>query len=83
LSFYAFWRQASNRMIAIRKLTELLEKDNRGLRPRPGSPQPQLAGGPPPGASAAAVAGDVIPIELPHFFGSEISDNDFSPDTLK
>jgi LysR family transcriptional activator of nhaA len=34
LSFYAFWRQSSGRMIAIRKLTELLEKDNRGLRQR-------------------------------------------------
>jgi len=82
LSYYAFWRQASNRMIAIRKLTELLEKDNRGLRPRPGAPQAQLAGNPQAGASAAA-AGDVVPIELPHFFGSEISGEEFIPDGLK
>lgn len=40
LSFYAFWRQSSGRMIAIRKLTELLEKDNRGLRQRTGTPAP-------------------------------------------
>lgn len=40
LSFYAFWRQSSGRMIAIRKLTELLEKDNRGLRQRTGTPSP-------------------------------------------
>lgn len=60
LSFYAFWRQSSGRMIAIRKLAELLEKDNRGIRPRPGSPQPATTG-----------SGENVPIELPHHFEQE------------
>ena len=58
ISYYAFWRQSSNRMIAIRKLSELLEKDNRGLRPRIGIPLP----------SAQASHDDSVPIELPHRF---------------
>jgi DNA-binding transcriptional LysR family regulator len=52
MSFYAYWRQTSSRMIAIRKLAELLEKDNRGVRP--------AAGG-----GTALPVGDA-PIELPH-----------------
>jgi LysR family transcriptional activator of nhaA len=52
LSYYAYWRQTSSRMIAIRKLAELLEKDNRGVRPR----------------AAGAFNPDEIPIELPHRF---------------
>ena len=63
LSFYAFWRQSSGRMIAIRKLTELLEKDSRGIRPRPGGPAPGPSSA--SGSSGQADA-DSIPIELPH-----------------
>jgi DNA-binding transcriptional LysR family regulator len=59
LSYYAFWRQSSGRMIAIRKLVELLEKDTRGGRPRPGGPQ------------AATGQGESVPIELPHHFEQE------------
>lgn len=60
LSFYAYWRQTSSRMIAIRKLVELLEKDNRGIRPRSG-------GGPALPVGAGAGLGDEdAPIELPH-----------------
>ena len=36
LTYYAVWPQSSNRMIAIRKLIELLEKENKGVRPRAG-----------------------------------------------
>lgn len=61
LPFYAFWRQSSGRMIAIRKLTELLEKDNRGIRPRPGGPAP----------AAGGASGENAPIELPHHFEQE------------
>jgi DNA-binding transcriptional LysR family regulator len=57
LSYFAFWRQSSGRMIAIRKLAELLEKDNRGLRPRPGGPLPLGIG---------SGGEDNTPIELPH-----------------
>lgn len=61
LSFYAFWRQTSSRMIAIRKLAELLEKDNRGIRPRPAGPAQLPVGGGGPTASD-----DEPLIELPH-----------------
>lgn len=65
LSFYAFWRQSSGRMIAIRKLAELLEKENRGVRPRPGGPLPGASstGG---GSAGTGAGDDSIPIELPH-----------------
>lgn len=56
VSYYASWRQASSRMIAIKKLVEILEKENRGIF---GS----RAGGVPP----LPGAGDNAPIELPHF----------------
>ncbi len=69
LSFYAFWRQSSGRMIAIRKLTELLEKDNRGIRPRPGGPAPSPTAG---ASGAGAGSNDNIPIELPHHFEQEV-----------
>lgn len=67
LPFYAFWRQSSSRMIAIRKLTELLEKDNRGLRPRTGSiaPTPTTETTLQAGAGSG-VSDDNFPIELPH-----------------
>jgi DNA-binding transcriptional LysR family regulator len=68
LSFYAFWRQSSGRMIAIRKLAELLEKDSRGLRPRPGAPAPTTAG-------SAGTEG--VPIELPHHFEQEEFDDKY------
>lgn len=74
LSFYAYWRQTSSRMIAIRKLVELLEKDNRGIRPRPGGPhQPSASGGTSAGASAGAggAGQDNVPIELPHYVDRE------------
>jgi DNA-binding transcriptional LysR family regulator len=58
ISFYAFWRQSSGRMIAIRKLTELLEKDSRGIRPRPV--------GPAPSSTSGESGEDSVPIELPH-----------------
>jgi DNA-binding transcriptional LysR family regulator len=58
LSYYAFWRQSSGRMIAIRKLVELLEKDSRGIRPRTGTPSPSVGNTP--------LDKDSIPIELPH-----------------
>jgi DNA-binding transcriptional LysR family regulator len=60
LSFYAYWRQTSSRMVAIRKLAELLEKDNRGIRPRSGNPLP-VGGG-------LGLNPDDVPIELPHRF---------------
>jgi DNA-binding transcriptional LysR family regulator len=64
ISYYAFWRQSSGRMIAIRKLTELLEKDNRGMRPRTsGVPVPTIAG-----ASGGVGDEEGVPIELPHFY---------------
>ena len=62
LPLYAYWRQTSSRMIAIRKLAELLETDSRGLRPRPGNPLPAGAGG------GGVLNADEIPIELPHRF---------------
>jgi DNA-binding transcriptional LysR family regulator len=65
LSYYAFWRQSSGRMIAIRKLAELLEKENRGVRPRPGGPLPAASTG---GGGGGAGASDNTPIELPHRF---------------
>lgn len=80
LSFYAYWRQTSSRMIAIRKLAELLEKDNRGLRPRtgagtgPGATLPVggsglSGGGLPSGASsvggATGAGSDDVSDELP------------------
>lgn len=66
LSFYAFWRQSSGRMIAIRKLAELLEKDSRGLRPRiGGGPSPATSGA---GAGSSGNSEENVPIELPHRF---------------
>lgn len=72
LSFYAFWRQTSSRMIAIRKLAELLEKDNRGVRPRPGGPLVGGAGG--GAAGGASGQGENVPIELPHRYESNDMD---------
>jgi DNA-binding transcriptional LysR family regulator len=63
LSFYAFWRQTSSRMIAIRKLAELLEKDNRGIRQRPAGGTTLPVGG---GGGGAASPDEEAPIELPH-----------------
>lgn len=34
LTYYAFWRQTNNRMVAIRKLAELLEQENRNTKNR-------------------------------------------------
>ncbi len=65
LSFYAYWRQTSSRMIAIRKLVELLEKDNRGLRPRTGASLPAGASASGAKNSAPVDPNDVL-IELPH-----------------
>lgn len=65
LSFYAFWRQSSSRMIAIRKLAELLEKDNRGVRPRPGGPAPVSGGG------------ESVPIELPHYYKPDLFEDKY------
>jgi DNA-binding transcriptional LysR family regulator len=56
LTFYAFWRQSSSRMVAIRKLSELLDKDSRGLRPRSILPP----------ATPAGSAEEGVLIELPH-----------------
>lgn len=61
LSFYAYWRQTSSRMIAIRKLVELLEKDNRGLRPRTGGGTTLPVGG-----SGLVSSDEETPVELPH-----------------
>ena len=61
LSLYAYWRQTSARMIAIRKLAELLEKDSRGLRPRLAS-----AANLPMGGGLAVAPDEDVPIELPH-----------------
>lgn len=72
LSFYAYWRQTSNRMIAIRKLSELLEKENRGLRPRVGSGASLPAGSATSTLSSgsqgvsALASPEELPIELPH-----------------
>ena len=56
LSYYAVWRQSSGRMIAIRKLVELLEKDTHGFRGR---------GGP---LGSLAHSNESAPVELPHRF---------------
>lgn len=82
LAYYAFWRQTSNRMIAIRKLSELLEKENRGIRTKiaSGPALPAGAGavsagmaGLPSGSVNASGSGGVEEeseplIELPHLF---------------
>lgn len=62
LPIYAVWRQSSQRMIAIRKLIDLLEKDNNIVRSRPGTGQSPGVGG-----SSA----EPPPIELPHHFEQE------------
>jgi DNA-binding transcriptional LysR family regulator len=78
LTFYAFWRQSSARMIAIRKLVELLERDHRGPRPRIATPQAvnanlsaEKAGlsrieGRERSGTSDANEGDGPPIDLPH-----------------
>lgn len=63
MPYYAVWRQSSQRMIAIRKLVDLLEKDNKIIRARPGPGQSSGAGGP---------GGEAPPIELPHRFDPDI-----------
>ncbi len=68
LSYYATWRQANSRMLAIRKLSELLEKDNRGLRSR-------LTPGQPTGGGQQQI-GETPPIDLPHRFEDEQMDSD-------
>ncbi len=62
LPYYAVWRQSSQRMIAIRKLIDLLEKDNKVIRSRPG---------PGPAAGVGSGVGEPPPIELPHYFEGE------------
>jgi LysR family transcriptional activator of nhaA len=54
VSYFAVWRQTSNRMIAIRKLSELLDTDNKGGRVRSNPLLPGLG------------TGEPAPIELPH-----------------
>lgn len=76
LPFYAFWRQSSGRMIAIRKLVEILEKEHRGARPRPGGPAPIPGGtgvlpGAAPSGQASSDESEGVPIELPHYFDSD------------
>ena len=71
LPFYAYWRQSSGRMIAIRKLTEILERDNRGVRPRPGGPAPL-----PAPSGGVQVGSEGVPIELPHQFETQWSETD-------
>ncbi|MCM2280961.1 MAG: LysR family transcriptional regulator [Bdellovibrionaceae bacterium] len=62
LPYYAVWRQSSQRMIAIRKLIDLLERDSKMIRSRQGPGQPTGVGG----------AGmEPPPIELPHHFEAE------------
>lgn len=70
MTFYAYWRQTSSRMIAIRKLAELLEKDSRGLRPRSNAPTLPMGGsGSGGGVNAPGAApSEDAPIELPHRF---------------
>ncbi len=68
LSFYAYWRQTSSRMIAIRKLVELLEKENRTLRPRTGAALPTGSGAVPSASLVEHAEGSLEEplIELPH-----------------
>lgn len=68
LPYYAVWRQSSQRMIAIRKLVELLEKDNKIIRTRPGPAVQGVVGG---------GSGESAPIELPHHYEEDVVDNDF------
>lgn len=73
LSFFAFWRQSSSRMIAIRKLTDLLERDTRGLRARPGGQVPTAGAG----AASGASSSENVPIELPHHYENERLDDEY------
>jgi LysR family transcriptional activator of nhaA len=66
LPFYAVWRQSGQRMIAIRKLIEILEKDNKIIRSR--VPGPASAGASGSGTTAAEPA----PIELPHHYEQDV-----------
>jgi len=69
IPFFAVWRQSSQRMIAIRKLIDIIERENKGTRGRP-SPIPSTGGSGTsgPGAGAGPGAGPGGTIELPHRF---------------
>ena len=62
LPYYAVWRQTGQRMIAIRKLIEILEKDNKIIRSRPTGPASATVAG------SATANNEAAPIELPHHF---------------
>ncbi len=69
LPYYAVWRQSGQRMIAIRKLVELLEKDRKIVRSRPPASPAGMAGSSGPGVGSGiggAGSGEGAPIELPH-----------------
>ncbi len=69
LPYYAVWRQSGQRMIAIRKLVELLEKDNKVVRSRPPTSPSGITGSSGSGVGSGmsgAGSGEGAPIELPH-----------------
>lgn len=68
VNYYAVWRQTSNRMIAVRKLIELLEKENKVTRSRPVN-ETMLPGIP----LTTQDAGRDEPVELPHQFTQDLS----------
>ncbi len=70
MPFYAVWRQTGQRMIAIRKLIEILEKDNKIVRSRPTGPASVGASG------SAQATNEAPPIELPHHFEHELADSE-------
>lgn len=68
LNYYAVWRQTSNRMIAVRKLIELLEKENKVTRTRPAS-ETMLPGLPLPTQNSSREE----PVDLPHQFSQDLN----------
>ena len=76
LNYYAVWRQTSNRMIAVRKLIDLLEKENKVTRAKPAS-ETMLPGMPLPmqhdDGAASAEAAPEESVELPHQFSQDLN----------
>lgn len=71
LNYYAVWRQTSNRMIAVRKLIDLLEKENKVTRTRPAN-ETMLPGMPLPTQNAGSQLPDEQ-VDLPHQFSQDLN----------
>jgi DNA-binding transcriptional LysR family regulator len=71
LNYYAVWRQTSNRMIAVRKLIDLLEKENKVTRSKPVN-ETMLPGMPLPTQNTGSSLPDE-PLELPHQFSQDLN----------